>query len=56
VLASVVLGVFAGVSVAFMFSPDPTGLFPIGAGLVLSVLFAAIFYGGIGKMASSDPA
>ncbi|ELZ40834.1 hypothetical protein C472_01242 [Halorubrum tebenquichense DSM 14210] len=52
-LLSVVLGLFVGFSVAFIPTPDPTGLLPIVVGLILTLALTAVFYIGIDKAASS---
>ena len=54
-LVSVVLGLFFGFSVAFIISPDPTGLLPIVVGLILTVALTAVFYIGIDRLASPEP-
>ena len=54
-LASVLLGLFVGFSVAFIATPDPTGLLPILVGLILTVALTAVFYIGIDRVASPEP-
>jgi hypothetical protein len=54
--ASVSLGLFVGFSVAFIATPDPTGLLPIVVGLVLAVALTATFYAGIDRMTPSESA
>jgi len=54
-LASVLLGLFVGFSIALIISPDPTGLFPIVVGLILTAVLAVIFYVGIDKLTPSKP-
>lgn len=48
-IVSVLLGLVVGFSIAFVFSPDPTGLFPIVAGVILTGVLTAIFYAGTGE-------
>jgi len=52
---SVVLGLFVGVSVAFIATPDPTGLLPVVVGLTLTVALTAAFYLGINRAISPEP-
>jgi len=52
-LASVLLGLFVGFSVAFIISPDPTGLLSIVVGLILTVTLMMVLYVGIDKIISS---
>ena len=54
-LISVVLGLFVGFTVAFVVSPDPTGLFPIVVGLTLTVALTTVFYVGIDKVTPTEP-
>ncbi|WP_143420504.1 hypothetical protein [Halorubrum sp. Ib24] len=49
-LLSLLLGLFVGSSVAFVGSPDPTGVFTLVAGLALTVASAAGIYVGIGRL------
>jgi len=53
-LASVLLGLFVGFSVAFIATPDPTGLLSVVVGLVLTVVLTAIFYAGIDRITPSE--
>jgi len=53
-LISVLLGLFVGFSVAFVVSPDPTGLFSIVVGLILTVALTAVFYVSINKVTPSE--
>ena len=53
-LASLLLGLFIGFSVAFIATPDPTGLLPVVVELVLTVALTAIFYAGIDRVAPSE--
>jgi hypothetical protein len=53
-LVSILFGLFVGFSVAFIFSPDPTGLFPIVTGLILTVVLAVGFYVGVSKVTSPE--
>lgn len=43
-LASVVLAAFVGFSLAFVFTPDPTGVVPILVGLGVTVLLSPFVY------------
>ncbi|SDY89501.1 hypothetical protein SAMN05216564_11345 [Halopenitus persicus] len=52
--ASVLLGLSVGFSVAFIATPDPTGLLPIVVGLILTVALTAIFYAGIDRVTPSE--
>jgi hypothetical protein len=49
-LLSLLLGLFVGSSVAFVGSPDPTGVFTLVAGLALSAASTAGIYVGIGRL------
>ena len=51
----VVLGLFVGFSVAFIATPDPTGILPIVVGLILTVALTATFYLGIDMVISPEP-
>ena len=53
-LASGLLGLSVGFSVAFIATPDPTGLLPIIVGLILTVVLTAIFYAGIDRITPSE--
>lgn len=53
-LVSALLGLSVGFSVAFIATPDPTGLLPIVIGLILTVALTAIFYVGIDRVALSE--
>ncbi|PAU77017.1 hypothetical protein CK500_16590 [Halorubrum salipaludis] len=53
-LVSSLLGLSVGFSVAFIATPDPTGLFPIVVGLILTVALTVIFYAGIDRVAPSE--
>lgn len=44
---SAVLALFLGVSIAFIVSPDPTGITPIVLGLVLTGVLLPAFYFGL---------
>lgn len=54
-LISVIPGFFVGFSVAFGVTPDPTGLFPIVVGLILTVALTTVFYVGIDKVTPTEP-
>ena len=54
-LVSALLGLSVGFSVAFIATPDPTGLLPIVVGLILTVALTAVFYIGIDRVASPEP-
>ena len=49
------LGSFVGLPVAFVLSPDPVGIVPILAGLLLTAVLAAGFYLGMGTVMSAEP-
>jgi len=49
-LLSLLLGLFVGTSVAFVGSPDPTGVFALVVGLTLTVASTAALYVGIGQL------
>ena len=53
-LASALLGLSVGFSVAFIATADPTGLLPIIVGLILTVVLTAIFYAGIDRVTPSE--
>ena len=53
-LVSALLGLSVGFSVAFIATPDPTGLLPVVVGLILSIALTAIFYAGIDRVAPSE--
>ncbi|WP_166035664.1 hypothetical protein [Halorussus pelagicus] len=46
---SVILALFVGFSVGFLFAPDPTGIAPILFGSVPAVVLAPILYHYLGK-------
>lgn len=52
--ASVVLGLFLGVSSSFLVSPDPTGITPILLGLVLTGVLIPAFYLGLRRLISDQ--
>ncbi|WP_188884459.1 MULTISPECIES: hypothetical protein [Halarchaeum] len=54
-LVSILLGLFVGFSGAFILSPDPTGIFPIVAGLVLAIVLTVVFYVGMSRISSTEP-
>jgi hypothetical protein len=43
-LLAVALALFAGLSLGFLFAPDPTGIAPVLVGLALTVVLAPFLY------------
>jgi hypothetical protein len=50
-----VLGPLAGVTVAFLFSPDPTGRYPLVLVVVLTAAFTPVFYVTTGDTGVARP-
>ena len=52
-LSSVSVALFVGFSVSFVVSPDPTGVFPVAMGVVLTAMLSAVFYFGSQRILAS---
>ncbi|PSQ34546.1 hypothetical protein BRD05_06840 [Halobacteriales archaeon QS_9_70_65] len=50
---SVLGGLFGGFTLAFLLSPDPTGVMPVFVGTVLTVGFAVALYLKLGEEATA---
>jgi hypothetical protein len=53
-LLSISVAFFLGFGVPFVVAPDPTGVFPMAVGIVLTGLLSSVFYIGLQRKLIPD--